>query len=250
MKKYSFIALLIVCSFLFTACISLTAGADEQTSPAMIVEDIATIQAFTEEAVPEAAVNAIVNAGINAPSSMNSQPWHFSVVTDKAVLEKINGGMGGGMPKGDGAMPEGMTPPEGMNFPGGPQAPEGMTPPEGGSFPKGGIPSSGGAKAGISDAPLVIIVSCKPGSELDAGLATQNMSVEAQLLGYGTKIISSPTISLNGPNQAEYKELLGIPDDMAAVCVLLIGKTNTEEFDAVSGATERNNINEIVTYLN
>ena len=25
-------------------------------------------------------------AGINAPSAMNSQPWHFSAVTDKEVL--------------------------------------------------------------------------------------------------------------------------------------------------------------------
>jgi len=95
--------------------------------------------------------------------------------------------------------------------------------------------ASGAAKAGIADTPLVIIVSCKDGSALDAGLVTQNMSAEAQLLGYGTKIIASPTIALNGEKQTEYRELLGIPDDMSAVCMLLIGKTDAEAYDAVSG---------------
>lgn len=37
-----------------------------------------------------------------------------------------------------------------------------------------------------------------PGSEFDARFATQLMAVEANLLGYGAKIISSPTITLNG----------------------------------------------------
>ena len=50
--------------------------------------------------------------------------------------------------------------------------------------------------------------------ELDAGLACQNMSVAAQLLGYGTKIISSPTLAVNGENQAVYQEQLGIPEDV------------------------------------
>jgi len=75
------------------------------------------------------------------------------------------------------------------------------------------------------------------------------MSAEAQLLGYGTKIISSPTIALNGEKQAEYKEFLGIPDDMTAVCILLIGKTDQEAYDAVSGVTTRNSVEEVVTYL-
>ena len=82
-------------------------------------------------------------------------------------------------------------------------------------------------KAGIADAPLAIVVSCSTGAELNAGLACQNMSVTAQLLGYGSKIISSPTIALNGEKQEEYREVLGIPEDYTAVAILLIGYEDT-----------------------
>ena len=67
-------------------------------------------------------------AGINAPSAMNGQPWHFSVVTDAAVLQQISDGMSGGMGFG------GKTPPNAMAMPGG-TLPENMTPPEGMELP-------------------------------------------------------------------------------------------------------------------
>lgn len=102
--------------------------------------------------------------------------------------------------------------------------------------------------AGITDAPLAIVVSSTEGSEFDAGLTCQNMSAEAQLLGYGTKIISSPTIALNGDSQQTYRELLGIPSDQSAVAVLLIGREDTSlDADSVTAATERNSADEMTT---
>ena len=255
---------------------------------AAILADISTTQYFTEQEVAEEDIETIVQAGINAPSAMNGQPWHFSVITDAEVLQQISDGMGGGMvfggmrPSGEGdmEMPEGMTPPEGMDgempegvdgtmpevgFPDGMngERPEGMEMPEGMEIPGNGeapaVPampnggSSGGvSKAGITDAPLVIVISCKDGSELDAGLACQNMSATAQLLGYGTKIISSPTIALNGSEQDTYRELLGIPEEYSAAAILLIGYEDSsvdENIDGYTGATSRNNEEDMVTYI-
>ena len=88
--------------------------------------------------------------------------------------------------------------------------------------------------------------------ELDAGLACQNMSVAAQLLGYGTKIISSPTLAVNGENQAVYQEQLGIPEDQTAAAFLLIGMGDTSadgRVDAYAGPTARNPLDEMVTYV-
>ena len=88
--------------------------------------------------------------------------------------------------------------------------------------------------------------------ELDAGLACQNMSVAAQLLGYGTKIISSPTLAVNGENQAGYQEQLGIPEDQTAAAFLLIGMGDTSadgRVDAYAGPTARNPLDEMVTYV-
>ncbi len=262
-----------------------TVGETSFADAADLVRDIPTVQKFTQEAVKDADIQLIVEAGVQSPSALNQQPWHFSVVTDQEVLQQISGDMGGGMP-GAGDFPEGAGMPEGIEIPKGAEIPEGVempegterpsfdgnTPPEGmpempeggerpsfeGGAPTGGAPIGGagsmGNKAGIADAPLVIIVSAKAGSEFDAGLACQNMSVEAQLLGYGTKIISSPTMALNGEKQAEYKELLGIPEDQSVVAVLLIGFEDTtaageNNVDAASTATTREATEDMVTYV-
>lgn len=153
--------------------------------------------------------------------------------------------------------PEGTEPPEdwGEDM----ELPEGVAPPTVGdreSAPPAATGSGNGsgaapAKADITGAPLAIVVSCVEGSELDAGLACQTMSVTAQLLGYGTKILTSPTIALNGEKQEEYRQLLGIPEDYSAAAVLLVGyaDNSAEEVDGTTGATERNPLDEQVTYV-
>ena len=241
--------------------------APSDVDAAKILTDISTTQYFTDQEVAQEDIEMIVHAGINAPSAMNGQPWHFSVITGAEILQQISDGMGfGGMTpgsEGGKGLPEGMdfevpedfngTIPEGV-FPSNMDAerPEGMETPEKGSAP--GVPAMPGGmnKAGITDAPLVVVISCKDGSELDAGLACQNMSATAQLLGYGTKIVTSPTMALNGSDQDSFRELLGIPEDYSAVAILLVGHEDTsvdESMDGYTGATTRYEEAEIVTYV-
>ena len=182
-----------------------------------LLTDVATTQYFTDDAVEEEDIDTILDAGINAPSAMNGQKWHFSAITDKEVLEQIASDMAAGTVTGTSGSDNGTQ-----------------------------------SKAGIADAPLAIVVSCSSGSEFDAGLACQAMSSAAILLGYGTKIISSPTIVLNGENQDEYRELLGIPEDYSAVAVLLVGYADEdvdESADGYTGATERNSAEDMATYV-
>ena len=253
-SKRSLLSVLLVLAMAvsFTACSQTAPGEGGEPADAVaVVRDISTTQYFSEESVSDADVEIIVQAGINAPSAMNGQPWHFSVITDAEVLQTISEGMGGGMSMG-GTLP--------ADFEGKPEdMPENMPVPSGGEgFPEGEMPAmpaggSGGlSKAGITDAPLVIVVSCKAGSELDAGLACQNMSATAQLLGYGTKIVTSPTMALNGANQDTYREMLGIPADYSAAAILLIGYEDTSvdtSVDGYTGATSRNSAEDMVTYI-
>lgn len=209
--------------------------------------EVKTTQFFTEEKVMDEDIEKILSAGVNAPSAMNTQPWHFTAVTDTEVAQKLSDAMRNmkppamknakpGMPP---AMPEGM---EGKQPPA--DAPKDMPkPPEDGAgFAK--MPN----KAGIGDAPLTIVISCKEGSDLDAGLAVQNMSAEAQLLGYGTKIMTAPAMALNTD---EYKELLSVPDSQKIAAVLIVGTPATEKDnpDAASSATTRNAFSEVVTMI-
>lgn len=247
-----------------------------------IITDMATTQYFTDEAVAGEDIETILTAGANAPSAMNGQPWHFSVVTDKDVLQQISDEMSSAM--------SGMTPPpdDAKPLDGSPEyveasgdetsgttagaeatgtessgdaadggdadAPE-ASPEDGDDAPDDADePEEGTAltKAGIADAPLAIVISCTEGSELDAGIACQTMSAAAQLLGYGTKVISSPTMALNGDNSAEYAEMLGIPEGFSAVAVLLIGHEDTsvdESADGYTSVTERNPLDMMVTYV-
>ena len=126
--------------------------------------------------------------------------------------------------------------------------PEGFSGVPAGDKPEGGMPAmpagmSGGAKASLGDSPLAIIVYMNPNSkspspEYDCGLATQNMVIAASALGYGVKIVSSPTMSLNGEKHDEICEKLGVDTSLKAVAVLLIGKAE-ETVDGVSSASVR-----------
>ena len=199
------------------------------------IEDIPTIQGFTQDAVAQADLEKIVTAGINSQSAMNGQPWHFSVVTNKDMLNKISGEMASGMKKRPAPSDAPADKPAGDKLPPAP--------------PAGAGAGNSGPKAAVGDSPVAIIISAKDGSEFDSGLAAQLMAVETFALGYGAKIISSPTMVLNGENKAEYKKALGIPEDMNAKAVLLIGKYDKSNVDAVTGATTRKDKNEVVTFI-
>ncbi len=227
-----------------------------------VIMNAKTTQAFTEEAIPEEDVKAILQAGLNATSAINQQPWYFAVVTNKEVMEEISGGSGfggmtGGMPgSAPGAIPEGM--PEG-EFPG--EMPEGMGENPFGGIPEGGAPagfganpgSSSSAKAAMGDSPVAIVIymnekTSSPNASFDCGLACQNMVIAANALGYGTKIISSPTMTLNGANHDAMCEKLGVDTSYTAVAVLLIGNPDNA-VDGVTGATQRSMMDEKVSFV-
>ncbi|MBO4898161.1 MAG: nitroreductase family protein [Clostridia bacterium] len=202
---------------------------------ANVLTEVKTTQFFTDEKVASEDIEKILAAGVNAPSAMNTQPWHFTAITDEETNGKLKDAMGSMKPPAGGApkAPEGGEAPKDA-----PKAPEGK-----GDFAK--IAN----KAGMGDAPLTIVISCEEGAELSAGLAVQNMAAEAQLLGYGTKIMTSPTMALNGDNKDEFKALLSIPENQSAAAVLLVGKADSDNPDAESAATERNAFEEVTTVI-
>lgn len=48
-----------------------------------------SIRAYTDEPVSEADLEALLQAGMAAPSASNRQPWHFVAVTDRPTLERL-----------------------------------------------------------------------------------------------------------------------------------------------------------------
>jgi nitroreductase len=48
------------------------------------------IRDFLDKPIPEESLLRILEAGRLAPSSKNSQPWHFVVIRDRETLAKIS----------------------------------------------------------------------------------------------------------------------------------------------------------------
>lgn len=199
---------------------SQTSAGSKQQSTLEILTTAKTATKFTSEPLSEDHLKQILSAGLNAPSARNSQPWHFSVVRNKKILNQINEAMAGAMPKGG---------------PGGPGAPSG--PPR---------------KLGLADATVAIFIygtDNLPSDSFDCGLATEAMSIAALSLGYGTKIIASPSIVLNGEKKADFNKLLQIPKGYSNVAVLLIGH-NDESIDATTSASTRSTMDKKVKFIN
>ena len=238
MKKLFFLTAVVL-----TACSAPAPEANPvETTPSAdlsIVQDMPTIQAFTQEAVLESDLQQIVQAGINCPSAMNGQPWHFTVITNPETMKTLSTAMQAGME----AMMKNRPAPAPK-----PETKDGDKPEK---DPKDAPKPDGprGPHSGVGDSPCLIVISCKDDSELDAGLATQNMNAMANLLGYGTKIASSIQILLQGDKAAELNTLFGVPEGMHVTTSLLIGKVDTEAYDATTSATPRNSEETVVTYV-
>ena len=86
MKKKGLIAL--------TLCLALAcpAALAETVDMIDVLLNSKTTQAFTQEDLAEEDLNTILLCGINAQSAMNSQPWHFSVLTDDETLAALDSG--------------------------------------------------------------------------------------------------------------------------------------------------------------
>ena len=195
------------------------------------IMNVGTTQAFTDETVSSEDLETIARAGLAAASAINQQPWHFVIVTNQDVMKEIAGSGMRFAPPANASQenaPKPMDEADGqVEMPKMPPAPAG----------------NGAPKAGLGDTPAAIIIykngnTASPDASFDCGLAAQNMYIAAASLGYGVKIVSSPTMALNGNNHDALCEKLGVDTSMQAVAVLLIGH-KADSSDSVSSATLR-----------
>lgn len=221
---------------------SMTSSCAEETVD--LILSTRTTQAFEDTEIPEDDLNAILEAGLSATSAMNQQPWFFVAITNRDVMNEISGAAGSfsNPTGGSGEAPDGFDP---SSLP---TSDESVSPPEGASPPTGG-----GAKASLGDSPAAIIIymdenTASTNPSFDCGLACQNMVIAARALGYGTKIVASPTVQLNGEDHDTLCEKLGVDTTCTAVAVLLIGSTEST-VDSTTGASTRSELSEKVSFV-
>ena len=229
-------------------------GTVVSASASEIVDQIITMRttsAFSEEAVDDTALGKIVEAGLAAASARNLQPWHFAVITNKDVMDQISGMGSGGQPNA-GMRPDGQRP-EGAP----PQA-EGERSAPAQSASNGAQPMRA-ARAALGSSPVAIIIYTNTEymqadfyggntALFDCGLATQNMIIAANALGYGAKVVAGPLDTLNGSQHDTLCDVLSVDPNMSAVAVLLIGVPIETATDAVSSASVRSDVDDKVSY--
>ena len=86
MKRHIFkVVILLAC------CVIPAVAQQNPNSLGAILNHYATAQGnFIAGAIPKADLDIIIQAGVRAPSARNLQPWHFTVVQKKSLLDRIN----------------------------------------------------------------------------------------------------------------------------------------------------------------
>ena len=147
-------------------------------------------RAYTAEQLPEETLKAILRAGLEAPSARNRQPWHFSVVRNAELIQEIHDEAAAVM--GKGGSPRFADPDFQMFY----------------------------------HAPTVIFLFGEKAfewTEVDCGIAVENMALAAEGLGIGSVILGLPKPAFMGGKAEELRRRLGCPEGYDFVIALALG---------------------------
>lgn len=158
-------------------------------------------RAFASESVASVVLNRLIDAAVQAPSAMNAQPWHFTVVRDRTLLDRISSQSKAYMLKmiDAGAAPSGFR--------------EHLTNPEFHIF---------------YHAPALILISTRSNdawAHEDAALAAENLMLAAYSEGLGTCWIGFAQRWLETD---EGRRAVSVPDDYRPVAPIIVGHPKGE----------------------
>ena len=151
---------------------------------------------FADTPLTDEQVKAIADAALAAPSAMNRQPWHITMITDKAIIDELND--------------------EGMKILAAAEDKAGYN----------RMMDRGGKM--LYNAPCMLIIT-NDGSHyaaMDSGILCQNVTLAAHSLGLSTCIVGMAGVPLGGPRGEEFKKRLQFPDGYAFAIGVLVGTPN------------------------
>ena len=147
-------------------------------------------RAYRAEQIPEEVLGKILEAGLQSPSARNHQPWHFSVVQDAGLIQ------------------------EGHD-----EAARVMG--------KNGSPRFADPKFQIFYyAPTAVFIFGEKDfdwTDVDCGIAVENMALAAEGLGIGSVILGLPKAAFKGEKADELRAKLRCPEGYDFVIALSLG---------------------------
>jgi nitroreductase len=146
-------------------------------------------RAYKQEQINERELQLILEAGQYAPSAIDEQPWHFSVVQNKELLSRINEACKAAFIKSGNKRFEDRAKDEGFSV--------------------------------FYNSPTLIIVSGDEKTvapQIDCALALQNMFLAAESIGIGSCWIHAVAGILNSEEGKAFRSELDIPEGHLAYC--------------------------------
>lgn len=153
-----------------------------------------SIRSYTADQISDEDLQAILDAAIYAPNARNMQKWHFTVIQDKAFIDRMV-----------------ATIRENMPATGNPMFIERAKDPAYHTF---------------YHAPTVVMISGDKTNNhigVDAGCAAQNMALAADSLNIGSCVIASSALLFIGDSADAYKKELGFPEGYDHVLCVALG---------------------------
>jgi nitroreductase len=153
-----------------------------------------SIRRYKPEQIPDAYLQEILDCALLAPNARNQQKWHFTVIQNKEMLNKMASLMKESMlNSGIAFLAERAKDP---NF-----------------NPFGGAPT------------VILITADKTArfAEIDCALAAENILIAAESLGLGSLIMTSTELLFKSEKGEELKKELGVPERYEHVCVVALG---------------------------
>lgn len=165
------------------------------------IADRRSNRAYKQALLSDETLNALLQAAVQAPSAVNRQPWHFTVVRDQKLLKELNAAVWEAMMARD---PEKRS----ARF----------------QDPNFDV---------FYGAPCVIFISGdrqNSWTPIDCGIAVENIALAAQALGLGSVILGMPRDAFKGPKGDDFRKALAFPDGFDFEIAIAVGEaTDTKE---------------------
>ena len=153
-----------------------------------------SIRQYKAKQITDADLTQILDAALAAPSAMNQQKWHFTVIQDKVMLDKMVAIIKENMINSGNDMLASRASVPGYNT--------------------------------FHNAPTVIMISADEKAkfvQIDCGTAAQNIALAAESLLLGSCIITSSAYLFASAKGEELRNKLGIPRGYSHVCSVALG---------------------------
>ena len=164
-----------------------------------VIKNRRSIRKYKKEQIGESDIQAIAEAAIYAPTAMNQQKWHFTVVQSREMLVKMNNTIRENILN------------SGVEF---------LT--ERAKNPDFNV---------FHGAPAVIIITADEQArftEIDCGAAAENIALAAESLNISSCVIGMANALFESEKAGEIKKELGIPDGYKFIISVALGYKDIE----------------------